>query len=83
MEKMIYVCIYCDTTPWYTEEEMCESNLCDLLFPERMVKDFYAEMGGDLQDFAKWLEEEYTADDTDGLWEFCRRRGFVAVREAD
>ena len=85
---MIRVCIYCDTTPWYTQEEMNEDNLCDLLFPRKLVEDFYnstdASDGncfGKPKDFADWLDNYYTADDTDGLFAYCQAHGFTAQRD--
>lgn len=77
----VYMCVYCDTTPWYTEEEMNHSNLCDLQFPRKLVQEFYVSRGGSIMTFVQWLTEECTADDTDGLWAFCKERGFTAIRE--
>ena len=77
----VYVCVYCDTTPWYTEDEMNKDNLCDLMFPRKLVQEFYISRGGDIMTFVQWFTEESTADDTDGLWQFCKERGFIAVRE--
>ena len=86
--EMISVCIYCDTTPWYTEEEMNEDNLCDLDFPRDLVELFYYENGNDQhnifgkpKDFDDWYNNIYCADDTDGLFAFCERHGFIARRK--
>ena len=82
-DAMVNMCIYCDNTPWYTEEEMNYSNLCDLDFPRKLVQEFYISKGESIMTFVQWLTEECTADDTDGLWQFCKDRGFIAVREPD
>ena len=82
-DAMMYMCIYCDTTPWYTEEEMNYSNLCDLEFPRKLVQEFYISRGESINTFVQWITEECTADDTDGLFQFCKDRGFIAIREAD
>lgn len=77
----ISVCVYCDETPWFTEEEMYKDNLCDMQFPRELVQQFYISNGGDIMTFVQWYTEEYTADDTIGLFNFCKERGFTAVRE--
>ena len=75
------ITIYCDTTPWFTDEEMSKDNLCDMSFPRQMVQEYYIANGGSLLGFTHWITDEYTADDTDGLFSFCKDRGFIAVRE--
>lgn len=77
----MYITIYRDTTPWYTEDELNEDNLCDMMFPRKMVQDFYISRGGSIMTFVEWITEEYTADDTNDLWAFCKERGFIGVRE--
>ena len=80
-DAMMDMIVYCDTTPWYTEEEMNQDNLCEMSFPRKMVQEFYASRDGNILTFVQRITEEYTADDTDGLWAFCKDRGFIAVRE--
>ena len=75
------VSVYCDTTPWYTEEEISENNVCDMVFPHKMVQEFYNTIPDMPWSFEEWISDEYTCDDTIGLFEFCKQRGFIAVRE--
>ena len=81
------MCVYCDTT-WidaetrlYTEDEISHDNLCDLEFPRKLVQEFYIANGGSINSFVEWIQDECTADDTDGLFAFCAERGFIAVRD--
>ncbi|MBR5879001.1 MAG: hypothetical protein IKY91_05565 [Akkermansia sp.] len=83
-DYLIPICVYCDSTPLYTESEILSDNLTDLLFPEVLVREWYAStiasdniVGGD---FENWLENESTADDTDGLYAYALSRGFSAER---
>lgn len=73
--KTIPVCVFCDTTPLYTEEECDRDNLCSLQFPKHIVREWYGESTG----FEKWLEK-YTADETVGLYDFAKQYGFKAER---
>ena len=73
--KTIPVCVFCDTTPLYTEEECDRDNLCSLQFPEHIEREWYGESTG----FEDWLEE-YTADETVGLYDFAKQYGFKAER---
>ena len=96
MEKMVLVGLYCDTTGLYNEDEMSKDNLCELLFPEKIVKDWYyknvdkfseetaSELSVSLEEctFDMWFEDVYTADDMDGLYEFAMDHGFKAVRDS-
>ena len=77
----MYVTIYKDATPWYTEEEIAEDNMCELMFPRKMVQDFYIANGGSINSFVEWIQDLYTADEMDGLYYFCVDRGFRAIRE--
>lgn len=73
----LFVCIYADTTPFY---DKC--SLMYMEFPEEIVRDYYeafcAEDCGDMT-FEKWFEEEYTADDTDGLYYYAESKGFAGT----
>lgn len=80
-DAMMDITVYKDATPWFTEEEIMEDNLCELSFPRKMVQDFYIANGGSINSFMEWIQDIYTADDVDGLFSFCKDRGFIAVRE--
>lgn len=95
MEKMVSIEMYCDTTGLYNEDEMAKDNMCCLLFPEKIVKEWYYENMEEFDEetarelnidtsecnFKKWLNYAYTADDMDGLYEFAVERGFKAAKE--
>jgi hypothetical protein len=95
MEKMVKVCLYCDTTGLFNEDEIEKDNLCELRFPEKLVKDWYysnlvefeEETSGELGmptefcTFDLWFNDVYTADDMDGFYAFCVNNGFKATRE--
>ena len=89
-EKMMAVDVYCDTTGLYTEMEIETDNICELEFPERIVKQYFMEYclenfkGDDpnVSDdglYEEWLDE-YTCDDTDGLVAFAEQNGFKPQR---
>lgn len=94
MSKMLEVCVYCDSTNMYTDEEINKDNLTYMLFPEKMVMAWYYsrekefveetafELGISEEDcnFQRWFDDVYTADDTDGLYNFAKQRGFAARR---
>ena len=80
-DAMMYMTVFCDTTPWYTDEEIAEDNMCDLQFPRKMVQEYYISTGGSIYNFVEWVQDIYTADDTDGLFSFCADRGYIAMRE--
>ena len=86
--------VYCDSTGLYTDEECFDDNLCDLYFPEWIVREWYKTNECDLVyitmrelhipesevTFEKWFYEASTAMDTDGLYDFALERGFKAER---
>lgn len=84
---MMDVTIYCDTAwydkdkCWYTEDEINSENLCEMSFPRKMVQAYYIANGGTINSFVEWIQDEYTADDTNNLFCFCMNNGFIAVRE--
>lgn len=93
MEKLIPVTVYCDSTDLYTEEEVMQENLCELYFPEEIVRAWYeaditaheedqkAELGPNtVCSFETWLRDVYTADGTDGLYQFAVDHGFQPER---
>lgn len=85
-EKLIPVCIYCDSTGLFSEEECCSENLTDMLFPEWIVREWYKENEkACIEDckaeheepcFENWINNSYTADGTDGLYDFAVQKGF-------
>ena len=93
---MITMTIYCDTTGLFTEEECNQENLCEMDFPEKLVRGWYEsrkeEFDADIDvewsigkkehTFENWLDS-YTADGTDGLYDFCAARGFVGKRSTN
>lgn len=87
---LIPVCIYRDSTGLYTEEECFEDNLIDMLFPAWIVKEWYkrneedciAECKAECDKepcFETWYNDVYTADSTDGLYDFCVSKGFQPI----
>lgn len=94
MEKkneLIPVCIYCDSTGLFSEEEYCSENLTDMMFPAWIVNEWYkknekdfvaeCEAEGYEANIYNWYTEVYTADDTDGLYDFAVQKGFDPVFE--
>lgn len=85
-EKLIPVCIYCDSTGLFSEEEYWSENLTDMMFPEWIVREWYkknekdfiaeCEAEGYEANPYNWYTEVYTADDTDGLYDFAVQKGF-------
>lgn len=89
MEKkneLIPVCIYCDSTGLFSEEEYYSENLTDMMFPAWIVNEWYkknekdfaleCEAEGYKANIYNWYTEVYTADDTDGLYDFAVQKGF-------
>lgn len=78
MEEMLIMTVYADSTCQYTEEECVRDNLVDIELPRRIIYEYFVDYIAESMDgtatFARWLEE-YTADDTDGLWRYARNRG--------
>ena len=85
-EKLIPVCIYCDSTGLFSEEECCSENLTDMMFPEWIIREWYKENEkACIKDceaeheepcFENWINNSYTADSTDGLYNFAVQKGF-------
>ena len=90
-DKFIEVCVYADSTNLFTEEDCNTDNLVALKFPERIVKDWYEKHESEFVEctanelkkpksectFEDWFNEVYTADDTDGLFNFSIEHGYV------
>ena len=77
--EMVEVTIYCDTTGYFSEAECVSDNLCEMKFPRQIVKDYFMQQRGESSegDFDKWLNDECTADETDGLFDYAKQRGFT------
>ena len=85
-EKLIPVCVYCDSTGLFSEEEYCSENLTDMMFPEWIVREWYkknekeciedCEAEHEKPCFENWIKDSYTADSTDGLYDFAVQKGF-------
>lgn len=86
-ETLIPVCVYCDSTGLFSETECERENLTDMYFPvwileewyKKNEKDFIAECKTDsLKEpcFETWFNEVYTADDTDGFYDFAVEHGY-------
>ena len=86
---MLSVTLFCDTTPLFTQEEIDAESLCNLKFPRGIVEGWYQECVIPSQYYKvetpptldDWLENEYTADDTDTLYEYAVRHGFMPKRD--
>ena len=82
MENMLTVTVYADTTGLFTEEQInwlldgpsVWGNICDILVPESIVREWYEKYYEDDETFEEWFHEIYTCDDTDGLYEFAAKR---------
>lgn len=75
----IEVTIYCDTTGLFSEAECNRDNMCEMMFDEEVVREFFYRFVKPDYDwdivFKQWLTEEYTCDDTDGLYDFAVSKG--------
>jgi len=90
-EKLIPVCIYCDSTGLFSETECNVDNLTDMLFPGSIINEWYKENEKVLAPECKaegykpnaynWYTEVYTADDTIGLYDFAVAKGYDPVFE--
>ena len=89
-EKWIEVLVYCDSTDLFNEQECEKNNLCYMMFPENIVKEWYKINENDNKEqtsielnkkynsctFKDWIKNVYTADDTDGLYWFTVNKGY-------
>lgn len=85
-EKTIIMTIYADDTDLFTEAFCNRHNLINIevnkhvvfkFFRHNILKDFRTETDSNVSDegvFEEWLDE-YTADDTQGLWEYAKEHG--------
>ena len=87
--KLIPVTIYCDSTGLFSETECNTDNLTDMLFPGWIVNEWYkenervfafkCEAEGYEANPYNWYTEVYTANDTDGLYDFAVEKGYDPV----
>lgn len=82
--ETIIMTIYADDTDLFTEDFCNRHNLINIevnkhvvfnFFRHNILKDFRTETDSDVSDegvFEEWLDE-YTADDTEGLWWYAKR----------
>lgn len=82
--ETIIMTIYADDTDLFTEDFCNRHNLINIevnkhvvfnFFRHNILKDFRTETDSDISDegvFEEWLDE-YTADDTEGLWWYAKR----------
>ena len=88
-ERLISVCVYCDSTGLFTPKEYEADNLVDMFFPVWIVKAWYKKNEEDLAsaceaegyepDAYNWWKYVSTADDTDGLYDFAVEKGYDPV----
>ena len=73
----IEVTIYCDTTGLFSEAECNHDNMCEMMFEESIVEQWFEEKISPNVDygFELWYTEEYTCDDTDGLYDYAVSKG--------
>lgn len=73
----IEVSVYCDSTGLFSEAECNADNICDMMFDESIVEQWFEEKISPNIDygFELWFTEEYTCDDTDGLYNYAVSKG--------
>ena len=85
--KNLYMTIYCDSTGLFSESECNVDNLTEMIFPEEIVRKWFDDQQEKEYiwtgyEFENWMNE-YTADDTDGLYEFAIKNGYKPVFGVD
>ena len=82
-DGMMMVCVYADTTGLYTPDETDECNLAYLLFPEAIMDEWFHTRCAENYPFGwtttDWVNHNY-AEDSIGLCDFARKRGFEPRR---
>ena len=77
--KPVEMCVYCDSTGLYTEEEINSDNLTWLEFPRYIVESYIKETSS--MTYEEYLNE-YSANDTDDLYDYAVANfGFKAQRQ--
>ena len=77
MANKIEVTVYRDSTGLFSENEFGVDNMCEMMFDEAVVEEWFEENVSPYVDygFEVWYLDEYTCDDTDGLYDFAVSRG--------
>lgn len=86
-EEMLMMTVYADTVTDYTEEMRNDlfpnENMMEVEFPRSIVEAWYEENSASIfsenNGFEDWLHWTYTADDTDGLFQFSIDHGYHPV----
>lgn len=82
-DGMMMVCVYADTTGLYTPDEIDECNLAYLLFPEAIMDEWFHTRCAENYPFG-WTTTDWVkhnaAEDSIGLCNFARKRGFEPRR---
>lgn len=85
-ETLIPVCVYCDSTGLFSETECERENLTDMYFPVWILEEWYKKNEKEYIESCEamdyppclenWYTEVYTADETDGLYDFAIEHGY-------
>ena len=77
--------VYVDTTDWGANfwddpDTFGDDNFCYVNIPTDIVMKWFYDYiynanDPEVDDFEKWYKEVYTADDTDGLYQYAKERG--------
>lgn len=84
--KLFLIMIYRDSTGLFSKTECDNNNLMEMLIPEWILQEWYKkneknfikeceENSLNVPCFRTWITEVYTADDTDGLYNFSVQNG--------
>lgn len=76
MSEKIEVNVYCDSTDLFSESECDRDSMCYMLFDEEIVQLWFVQNEFEKYgSYKTWLSDEYTCDDTDGLYYFAVEHG--------
>ena len=77
------ICVYADNTNLFGQDEIDDDNLVDIVVSEDILRQWFEEhvRSGPDDDFVTWFEEESTADETDGFFEYCLGHGIEPLIE--
>lgn len=77
MNKIVFVTVYADTTPFFTEEELDKDNICEIEIPEKLLHDYFVQILAPERCYDTYDEfmNKYTANDTDYLYDYCLHKG--------
>ena len=88
--KLFLVMLYCDSTGLFSKRECDNNNLTEMLFPEWILQEWYEknekifiaeceENSVNAPCFKTWITDVYTADDTEGLYDFAVEKGYDPI----